>query len=340
MNNDKDKQIAEYLLQGQPITATAAARVILEGIEALGNHLDPERALHTLRCCMQRGVRQLLAEKSSLPFGEAVRQTLSNARDCSPRTIQDFRQCMNRLMQTHAGLERTPLNQLEADTCARALSQAFGTPVRRKKARACLSKLFSTGIRRGWCEENPVARIEVPRVQEKQIAPLRLPEIRRLLDTARQPKHRPCEAALGLMLFAGVRPQEVTRLHWEDIDMEELEIIVPPRHSKTGGGRHIPICPFLKRLLHPHHRARQNHSPICPPNWSNRWRALRKEAGFTHWQQDILRHTYASYHAKAFHNLAALQLYMGHRDVSLLLTRYVNMKGLKRRDAEQFWKKL
>lgn len=337
MNNEKDKQIAEYLLQGQPITATAAARLILEGIEALGEHLDPEHALPTLRSCMQRGVRQLLAEKSSLPFGEAVQQTLSHARDCSPRTIQDFRQCMNRLMQVHTELALTPLNQLGADTCAHALIKAFGSPVRRKKARACLSKLFSTGMRHGWCKENPVTRIEVPRVQEKTIEPLRLPEIRRLLDTAQLPRHRPCEAALGLMLFAGIRPQEVTRLSWDDIDMDELEIVVPPRHSKTGGGRHIPICPFLKRLLK-FHSPGKSRGLICPPNWANRWRALRQEAGFTHWQQDILRHTYASYHAKAFHNLAALQLYMGHRDVSLLLTRYVNMKGLKRREAEQFWK--
>lgn len=290
-----------------------------------------------LRGCMQRGVRQVLAEKSSLPFGEAVQRALLSAGNCSPRTTQDFRQCMKRLMETREELPPTLLNQLDASACAQLLHEAYpDSPVQRKKARACLSKLFSIGIRRGWCRENPISRIEVPRVREKQIEPLRMKEIKRLLATAQQPQHRPCEAALGLMLFAGVRPQEVTRLSWEDVDMEELEVVVPPRHSKTGGGRHIPICSSLHQLLLSH-APQQCRQPICPPNWENRWRALRKAAGFTHWQQDILRHTYASYYAKAFHNLPALQLYMGHRDVSLLLTRYVNLKGLKRREAEKFW---
>lgn len=332
-----DTEIAEYLLRGQPVSATAAVRIILEGIEALGEHLTPERALQTLRRCMQEGVRQVLAEKSSLPFGEAVQQAMEDTHDRSPRTLQDFRQCMNRLMRAHAELASMPLNGLGADTCAAVLNAAYpNTPVRRKKARACLSRLFSLGICRGWCQENPVARIEVPRVREKQITPLKLTEIRRLLATAHLPQHQPCEAALGLMLFAGVRPQEATRLSWADVDMEELEIIVPPRHSKTGGGRHIPICQPLLRLLRPHAPSRAD-TPICPPNWVNRWRALRHAAGFERWQQDILRHTYASYHAKAYHNLPALQLYMGHRDVSLLLTRYVNLKGLKRDEAKKFW---
>lgn len=333
-----DNEIAEYLLQGQPITAIEAVRIILEGIEALGEHFDGSQALLMLRGCMQRGVRQVLAEKYSLPFGEAVQQALFlSAEDCSPRTTQDFRQCMKRLLDTRKELSLTPLCALNADACARMLHAAFpDSPVQRKKARACLSKLFSLGLRRGWCRENPIALIEVPRVKEKTIEPLRLAEIKRLLATAQLPKHRPCEAALGLMLFAGVRPQEVTRLCWEDVDMEELEIVVPPRHSKTGGGRHIPICPPLHRLLLAH-APMKGGEPICPRNWENRWRALRRDAGFERWQQDILRHTYASYYAKAFRDLPALQLYMGHRDVSLLLTRYVNMKGLKRREAETFW---
>ena len=41
------------------------------------------------------------------------------------------------------------------------------------------------------------------------------------------------------------------------------------------------------------------------------------------WRQDVCRHTFATYHAAHFRNFAALQMEVGHRDSSLLRTRYV-----------------
>ncbi len=46
-----------------------------------------------------------------------------------------------------------------------------------------------------------------------------------------------------------------------------------------------------------------------PRNWQNRWLALRRAAGFTHWVPDVCRHTFASYHAAHFRNLPELQLF-------------------------------
>ena len=65
-----------------------------------------------------------------------------------------------------------------------------------------------------------------------------------------------------------------------------------------------------------------------PRRWVQRWRALRKAAGWSKetahpWRQDVCRHTFATYYAAHFRNFAALQLEMGHRDSSLLRTRYV-----------------
>ena len=55
------------------------------------------------------------------------------------------------------------------------------------------------------------------------------------------------------------------------------------------------------------------------------------------WVQDVLRHTYASYHAKLFRDLPRLQVNMGHRDISLLSSRYVNMSEIAKADAEKFF---
>ena len=54
-------------------------------------------------------------------------------------------------------------------------------------------------------------------------------------------------------------------------------------------------------------------------------RRLHKEAQFTLWQPDILRHTFASHHLAHFRSYAVLQVEMGHRSAELLRTRYVHM---------------
>ena len=36
--------------------------------------------------------------------------------------------------------------------------------------------------------------------------------------------------------------------------------------------------------------------------------------------------------------MTALQLSMGHRDQRLLMSRYINLRGISRRSAMEFWK--
>ena len=50
----------------------------------------------------------------------------------------------------------------------------------------------------------------------------------------------------------------------------------------------------------------------------------------------VCRHSFATYHAVLFRNLPELQLEMGHRDTSLLRSRY--MVPAHRRDAVAFWR--
>ena len=53
--------------------------------------------------------------------------------------------------------------------------------------------------------------------------------------------------------------------------------------------------------------------------------------------QDVLRHTYASYHLAHFGNCSLLQKEMGHATPSLLLTRYLNMDGITPITGAMFW---
>ena len=90
------------------------------------------------------------------------------------------------------------------------------------------------------------------------------------------------------------------------------------------------IHPPLARILR--HIQKADHERICPPNWRRHWAALHRAAGFTHWQPDVLRHTYATHHLATFRSYAELQLEMGHRSADLLRTRYVAMDVAYRRE--------
>lgn len=332
----QEKQAAQFLLQDRGISLSQCVRLVLDALDMLPEEVQDQKPAHVLRDCLRLGVTAWTSRQGSVTYAEAVERLLVIKSGRSARTRQDIRQCLRRLGKGAQGWDRRLLSTITREECARRLEQVFPQPTRRTKARAVLSVLFNEGIRRDWCRENPVKHIEIPRIREQEIRALELGEIARLLDVAARYHDGSCLAAVGLMLYAGVRPRETERLHWRDVDLDEGEVIVPPEHSKTGGGRHIPICPALHAIL----RSRSTLGPdssICPANWLNKWRELRREAGFGQWQQDALRHTFASYFAKSYRDLNALQLFMGHSNPHLLRTRYVNMRGIRAEDAHRFW---
>ena len=164
--------------------------------------------------------------------------------------------------------------------------------------------------------------------------------MRRLLAAAEYASGA-CLAAVGLMLYAGIRPEEVRRLDWAQIDLREGVVSLRARHSKTGGARIVTIRPVLRNLLERAAAMGFRAGSVCPRNWPAKWRALRRLAGWDgkekKWTADILRHTFASYFARHFKNLHVLQLEMGHSSSDLLRTRYLNMEGVTEMTAAIFW---
>ena len=274
--------------------------------------------------CIEAGEETLRMREKTVSFARAVEVALEAREDRRKRTVVDFRYICRRMMKRCKGLTKRRVRSITAAECAAYLHQAFDTPRQRNKARLILSGVFSTAMKRGWCAENPVRRVEPERVVEKRIAILSSEEIKRLLDTASAYQKGACLPAVGMMLYAGIRPHEVARLRWEDVKTDAGIICISPQHSKTGGARHVTIQPPLARLLRRTKKA--PHERICPPNWSRSWAALHRVAGFPHWQPDVLRHTFATHHLAAFRSYEELQLEMGHRSTTLLRTRYIAME--------------
>ena len=337
MNTQREEeQVALSILRGTGINIVEAALMAKALLEAGGARLRASettvlRAIKRGKKIIELGMDALKKQEKTVSFEKAVEEALKARAGRRARTLCDFRYISRRFMKRCRGLAKRRVRAITTRECAQYIDMAFDTPSQRTKARRVLSGVFSTAVKRGWCSENPVARVETPRVVEKRIEVLKPNEIERLLQSADQYEGACCLASVGMMLYAGIRPHEVARLTWEQVDMAGGTICILPQHSKTGGARLVSIQPPLLRLLQ---RCRQG-GRVCPPQWLKHWRALRKHAGFSVWQPDVLRHTFASYHLRHFKDYSALQYETGHRDSSLLRTRYVDMRGVQ--NAAAFW---
>ena len=351
---------AREVLGGAGISVLDSARYIrniLDAKPAGGKLTDAQFILKVIEV----GLRHIRTNEMSLADGFAL--YLKSKQHLRPDSIRDIRCIGNRLLRTKPELGKRNFSELSVSECEEWLNAAFHTNPQFKrsaneispqakdpkgetahkvsasqfnKARAMLHGLFEFALRREWCDKNPIKRIEHKKVVEKEILPLKLSETKQLIKTAQNESPEYAIVA-ALLVYTGIRPREVRRLTWRDIDTEEKTITVRSQCSKTGGVRQVEIPPVLNRLLIAHSRELKEEK-ICPTDWQRRWRKIRDNSGFRgRWVQDVLRHTYASFHAKRYADLPRLQLNMGHRDQSLLRSRYVNMRGISRVEARCFF---
>ncbi len=335
-------RMAERLLRGSGVSAMDTARLVAEMLDLLGSAPLRQPDANPIALChrlIHLGAAALRSENETVSFATALEESLLSRAERRSRTLAEVRQYSRRLLRFHPEWAERPVRHITADDCREAITTAFHTPSTRRKARCLLHGIFSYALRHGWCADNPLRAVDLPSVRERPIEALNISRVRRLLHTARQPEHIACAPAIGLMLWAGIRPVELERLCWQDIHFSQRCISIDARHSKTGGSRLVTLYPVLSHWLRRTSTYRLPDTPIVPRAWRRRWRELRLAAGFRIWDPDVLRHTFASYHLRHFRDYAALQADMGHADTQLLRTRYLNMKGLTAEGAAEFWGK-
>ncbi len=331
--NTMDSKIETIMevLNGADVSPVDSARYIRNILDAkpINSSLTDVQFISKV---IETGLNNIRLKEMSFSDGFAL--YLKSKQHLRPDSIRDIRCMGNRLIKANPELAKRNFSELRASDCEEWLNQSFFTDCQHNKARSMLHNLFSFAIKRDWCDNNPIDKIERRRVVERQINPLTLSQTKKLIKTA-QRESSECAVATALLVYAGIRPREVRRLTWSDIDIQESTITIRSQCSKTGGVRHVEIPPVLNRFLI---ARKSTDEKVCPVSWSYRWRKIRDNSGFRgRWVQDVLRHTYASFHTKHYADLPRLQLNMGHRDIALLRSRYVNMHGISKADAKKFF---
>jgi integrase len=210
------------------------------------------------------------------------------------------------------------------------------TPAVRNAFLRNLRAALNFGVKRGWLEANPIAKLDFETVRRGEVVTLTPNEAEGLMRAAEKDSELLPYHALGL--FAGVRPLELQRLDWRHIDLIEGHIEITPVVSKTGRRRIIDIEPNLAEWLN-HYIANYGDAvgKVTPTsNLRSRLREIRKAAGLNDWTQDAMRHSYASYWLAQHGDINRLTLQMGHESAHMLWKHY--HKAAKRKDAELYWK--
>lgn len=195
--------------------------------------------------------------------------------------------------------------------------------------RRAFSSFFSWCIEQEFCGKNPAKKQtrSKPNGDEEEPHILSLAQVRRLLAAAESYKDGKLIPYVTLALFAAIRPTEVARLKWENIDLQEGTITIGPKIAKLRQRRMIEMArlvehdkdnerilpPNLVEWLAPH---AIKHTPIKGSNWRRDFDAIKVAAGLvklvkeegkqrkkvvnTGWDQDVLRHTGISHHFALF----------------------------------------
>lgn len=301
-------------------------------MKCTSNH---ETFFHKLKQVTDAFGKALQENEQCVSFMEAAHFSLQARMHRRPSTVADLRSYINRMCRDE-DIAHKALRSISIDACRRMLFNLFGhSPHSYRKAQSILHSIFNLAIRQRWCDFNPAEAILRPPVIEKRIEILTIRQIHSLIQCCRENSRlHPMEAPLRLMIWCGIRPAEVRRLSWTDLDVQEKIIYIEQNNSKTGGARAVPLRGGALWLLN---SAQYMSGKMAPINWDRLWLSLRLKSGFIHWQNDALRHTFASMHLKHFHNLPLLQEEMGHQSAHLLQTRYLNLRNLSEKSARRFF---
>ena len=220
-----------------------------------------------------------------------------------------------------------------------------------------LRTAFEWGKENGALGVNPCLQVKRATIEDAEIEILTVSECARLLVRAtRSPKRgyfskddfSPLLPYLVLGLFCGIRPEELQRLNWDEVDMEEQTVIVMGRSAKTRQRRVVDLSENAVKWLELVPKEDRS-GKIAPPNFRRRWARLRRSAGFRvklmeekeaperliAWPHDALRHTYATMHYAFHQNEMLLQTQMGHSSGAMLFQHYRALAS--KTVATKFW---
>lgn len=285
-----------------------------------------------------------VAPEHKLTLGEAGERYLHHVEHVMERkrsTVQDYASILRRHLAPHFGgaaIERIGVDDIAGYMAAKSREGLSTKTV--SNHLNFLHGLFKHAIKRGWCQTNPVAAVDRPRVSavDPDIRFLDQAELEALLRATPDDLLGPTEHSLYLTAaLTGLRQGELLALRWLDVDWTAG--VVRVRRNFTRGefgtpksrrsSRAVPMADRVAGELHLHFTGSayqgDNDLVFCHPRTGRpydpskmriRFKCALARAGVREVRFHDLRHTFGTRMAAAGAPLRAIQEWMGHRNYS------------------------
>lgn len=232
-----------------------------------------------------------------------------------PRYVKALRSAYGNFSQSFGQRSFNEISKEEIEEWFK--KQPFQPPTKRNYLRD-LGMLAKFGMEEGHCAANVIKRIPKPSLIDKPVEIFTVAEAARILFAGLQftPSLVPY---LAIGLFAGLRSSELETLDWKEINLFAKTIEVQAAKAKTSSRRVVHISDNLVTWLQPHEK---QEGQIVTCGWRDRLQKLAKQAGFEKWPNNVLRHSFGSYHLAHHQNAALTALEMGHETSNMLFKHY------------------
>lgn len=195
---------------------------------------------------------------------------------------------------------------------------------------AVLSHLFTVACRDwDYITESPFKSIRKLKESRGRCRYLTAQELQLLLSECLKSPNKYLYCIIKLLVSTGARRNEICRLKWSDVNLDEGYIII--NQSKNGDRRRLPINNELIELLEQLNKSKKDNiyvfqspnrsQPICI---QTAWKTVLKKCKLPDFRLHDLRHTCASYLAMNGANTLDIAQILGHRTLAMV-KRYSHM---------------
>jgi len=341
-------------------------REISEGTRALATDIPADLAADAIRAReLLDGFGVNLAQaaafyashhdkRSKAPvLADAWDTALKHRENHRPRTIADIRAWKKALPTWFMAMN---CHDITAADISKALDETTKGVTRWKNGMRNVSLVLGDVVKSGAIHENPVKKIQVKRNPEKAndviiYSPAELTALFAACidypmkdEKGKTEKHRLCAGyavPFAFMAFAGIRPEEITKLQWKHVSLELGNIRIGADVAKKLYRRNVRINPTLAAWIAtvPENNRQGKVIPKSAADWNQKKAKVKAKAGIDgHEKQDALRHSFGSYMLATEGDLDALKQDMGHAHVAVFFNHY--HKALTKAEALPYWQVL
>ena len=258
-------------------------------------------------------------------FAQAFDESIQRRENLSVAYNRDMKALQRRLP---ADFLATNIFEIQGTDIATALDSCCGGVTHWRNAFRVVRVILNDQVKNGTIKTNPCDNCHQPRQRRTAEVVIYTPEqVQSVFDCCRDystGSNRDCKACavpFAILFFAGVRPIELTRLHWTDINGDYLRL--SGEVTKTGRTRTIHISPTLRAWLDTVPQA-DREGKIVPADWEDKAQRVKKEAAICGRKyQDAARHTYGSF-TVAIEGIDYVRASMGHGHTQTFESHYHN----------------